>query len=176
MIVWGAVSQVWLHSCVPLHVWPMEQVSGTRRSMFMWRHSVSHTSPSVCVPILVMTYGWDFHHAFTFELVSGFLHIQERSCITSSAPTWRLFTAGQLFQGQVHEKEWEDEPKTSAPPEASVKTTAHFRLGQKVRRGKILWFSVKKGRLFFIILWAAQKLCNSKLMPKVRAQMKVLLA
>lgn len=48
------------------------------------------------------------------------------------------FTAGQLFQGQVHKKEREDEPKPSAPPEASVKTTAHFRLGHNVRRGKIL--------------------------------------
>lgn len=108
----------------------------------MWRLSVSHTPPppvslSVCVSILVMTYGCDFHHAFTFELGSGFLYIQERSCIT--------FTAGQIFQGRVHEKERDDGPKTSAPPEASEKTTAHFRLGQKVRRGKrevILYYSV----------------------------------
>lgn len=34
----------------------------------------------------------------------------------------------------------------------------------------------EKRRLFFIILWAAQTLCNSILMPKVRAQIKVPLA
>lgn len=67
------------------------------------------------------------------------------------------------FSGASAWKEWEDEPRTSAPPEASVKTTAHFRLGQKVRRGKILWWTKKGGySLLFCEL--------------LRAQMKVLLA
>lgn len=96
----------------------------------------------------------------TFKLVSGFLHTQEPSCITSSGPTLRRLLLVSFFQGPVHEKEWEDEPKTSAPPEASVKTTAHFHLGQNVWLGKILIFCEKR-RLFFIILWAAQTLCNS---------------
>lgn len=83
---------------------------------------------------------------------------------------WSAFSGASAWKGM---KGWTQNLSTSW---GVCEDNCTFSLGPKCSAWKnSVIFCEKKG-LFFIILWAAQTLCNSKLMPKVSAQMKVLLA
>lgn len=106
-----------------------------------------------------MTYGCDFIHPFTFKLFLGSYIFKATHPSHHLHRQWDIYcwpacSGASAWKGM---KGWIRNLRTSWG------RWKNSLMGQK------RWF-------IFIILWAVQRLCNSKVMLKVRDQMKVILA